>query len=48
MKTFKDQNTESKEGDVEDIKETGTALESEKNSLQGETVVSWDRKSKKD
>lgn len=39
MKTFKDQKTESKEGDVGDTKETGTALEAEKKSPQGESVV---------
>lgn len=40
MKTFKDQKTESKEGDAEDIKETGTALEAEEKRPQGESVVS--------
>lgn len=41
VKTFKDQKTESKEGDVGDTKETRTALEAEKKSPQGESVVSF-------
>lgn len=35
VKTFKDQKTESKEGDVGDTKETGTALEAEKKQPSG-------------